>query len=393
MLTGFKRKFRVIIQRVVLLGSICGLLIYLYSYVDLEFCYKIMSQNSLTFMCKKYKNNEYSGTLCEELCLQRDFKNFKCPHNEMKTIIFTAHKNGDNYAVKLAKDIDDDLRWKNSKNELVFPKIEDFHRIVKLHITLTYNVSLDDSMIGALVNQEIDKKYPEQMWSFWRLYKDNNYMLGKLYDEESVFPTVLSSCGPYYATEHLQILMADQSFMQYIFFDWQRRLTFALDIMEYIFRLEDMKPEPLKMCEMNINLFGLTADKRLKYQNAEFVMVESQLDKKLANGKQCKQNSDCNWHYCMGKCDEELSVCTGVQQNSNFQIYCEQILKGGGLFPGLLATSKTPKSLMALLHNCIDPSKKGHFYARPYAPGTEIVLRLYNELKRLYKEFPKQKGN
>lgn len=137
----------------------------------------------------------------------------------------------------MAKHNDDDLSWTNSKGEAIYPKIEEFHEIVKLHIILAYNVTLDDNMVGwliiflsslhtnyslfplqirALVNQEITDQNAQQMVSFWRLFKDNNYMMGKLFDEESVFPAVLGSCGPYYATEGLEIVQANPSIIQYL---------------------------------------------------------------------------------------------------------------------------------------------------------------------------------
>lgn len=94
----------------------------------------------------------------------------------------------------------------------------------------------------------------------------------------------------------------------------------------------------------------------------------------------------------MGKCDPKTSTCTGVQQNNNLQIFCDKILKGGGLFPGLLASAKTPKNLMKMVKNCIDPSKFAnlHVPGRQYAPNTELALRLYNEMKRLHKVEPKE---
>lgn len=70
--------------------------------------------------------------------------------------------------------------------------------------------------IRALVNQEIADDNSQQMVSFWRLFKDNNYMMGKLFDEESIFPAVLGSCGPYYATEGLEIVQSNPSIMQYL---------------------------------------------------------------------------------------------------------------------------------------------------------------------------------
>lgn len=50
--------------------------------------------------------------------------------------------------MQLAKHNDDDLSWTNSKGEEIYPKIEEFHEIVKLHIILAYNVTLDDNMVS-----------------------------------------------------------------------------------------------------------------------------------------------------------------------------------------------------------------------------------------------------
>lgn len=52
-------------------------------------------------------------------------------------------------AFQLARHIKDDLSWINSHGIQVYPKIENFHHIVKMHITLTYNVTLDDNMVST----------------------------------------------------------------------------------------------------------------------------------------------------------------------------------------------------------------------------------------------------
>lgn len=111
----------------------------------------------------------------------------------------------------------------------------------------------------------------------------------------------------------------------------------------------------------------------------------------MSNGLPCEEDIECSYHYCMGKCDQEKLICLGGQQNNNLQIFCDQILKGGGLFPGLLASARTPKNLMKLVKTCIDPSKQtnNHIPGRQYAPNTELALKLYNELKRLQKATPK----
>jgi len=47
---------------------------------------------------------------------------------------------------------DDELSWTNNKGESIYPKIEEFHEIVKLHIILSYNVTLDDNMVGLAIH-------------------------------------------------------------------------------------------------------------------------------------------------------------------------------------------------------------------------------------------------
>ncbi|XP_064546060.1 divergent protein kinase domain 1C [Drosophila montana] len=385
MLTALRRKFRLGMQRTVLIAVLLAVGLFSYAFLNLSFCFKLMSHRSLTHMCQKYEHHEFSGSLCEELCSsQSNFDNFQCPLNDMKTILFTAEKNGDMLAVKLAKHNDDDLSWTNSKGEAIYPKIEEFHEIVKLHIILAYNVTLDDNMIRALVNQEIADNNSQQMVSFWRLFKDNNYMMGKLFDEESVFPAVLGSCGPYYATEGLEIVQSNPSIIQYLASNRQQRLKHALNIMEYIFRLEEMKPEPLRMCKMQVNRFGLTPDRRLKYQSAEHIYVESYLDKRISNGVKCHTNQDCNFHSCRGLCDAERQACTHVQQNNNFQIFCEHVLLGSGTFqPGLLSGIRLPRSLQKLVKMCVQPPKEHQVPGRRQAPTLQLALRLYNELKQL----------
>lgn len=55
MLNAFKRRFRTILQRFILLAILGAIFMLVVSYMNLEFCYKIMSQNSLTYMVSTTK--------------------------------------------------------------------------------------------------------------------------------------------------------------------------------------------------------------------------------------------------------------------------------------------------------------------------------------------------
>ncbi|XP_055847182.1 divergent protein kinase domain 1C [Episyrphus balteatus] len=387
-LNAVRRKFRFHYKRLILVPLLFVTILVVASYVDLEICYRLLWHGGLNKMCTKFRNKDYSGSLCDELCTVGNFNNFRCPPNDIKTTVFIAVKNVDVYAIKLAKNIPNDLSWKDSKGVHKYPHIDVFQRMVRMHITLSYNVSLDESMISALLSQEIDAQNPEQMESFWRLFKDNNYMMGKLYEEDSVFPTVLGSCGPYYATEHLDSIKPETSLKYYITIDWAARLKFAMQIMDFLYRLESVKPEPIRLCKIEPELFGMTADKRIKYQTARYAYSETQIDKILSGGEQCSRDEDCKHEDCLGKCNLDTKVCNGIQQNNNLQIVCSKIFKGSRFFPGIFSTSRAPATLKSLVNLCSNPSlsSNNHWPHRQLAPTHDISIRIYNEIRKIYTE-------
>ena len=44
--------------------------------------------------------------------------------------------------------------------------------------------------------------------------------------------------------------------------DWEGRLKFAMMILEFLHRLDGIKPEPLKICKIQPQFFGITSDKK-----------------------------------------------------------------------------------------------------------------------------------
>ncbi|CAD7083271.1 unnamed protein product [Hermetia illucens] len=347
-----------------------------------------MVKGTLNSMCSYYKEGKYSGALCEELCNGDYFKEFKCPENRMKTAVFTAVKNHYTYSFQIAKEVTEPLAWTDRQGRPRYPHIKEFQSLIKRHIAFAYNVTIDEDVIKALLSQEINSKSPEQMESIWRMFRDNNYVMSKLFEEESVFPVILGSCGPYYATEHLKAIHPSAGIRQYISVDWIGRLKFALDIMDYLQRMDEVKPEPLKMCKILPNEFGITIDKRIKYKNAQYIHTESQIDKIISDGSPCEIDSDCRYEHCLGKCDPKLKMCTGIQQNNNLQIVCQHIFKGHRYLPGILATSKAPQHLKTLIDICVDSSEnpRHHLPSRQLTPSPNIAAKLYNEIKRVYNE-------
>ncbi|XP_067646427.1 divergent protein kinase domain 1C isoform X2 [Eurosta solidaginis] len=317
-LTNCRRNKRALFICLMSLLLICALLT-----IDKELCFKIMELRRINHICKMYRNKQYSGSLCEEICSDATpFINYKCDFG--KAVPFIAERNGEAIEFRRASKINDDLSWKDSSGGLILPKIDDFHHIIKLHIMINYNVTLEENMIKILINQEIDENNPKQMLNFWRLFKDNTYLMSKLFDDESIFPTIIGSCGPYYVVENLRLPKIGNIFTRNLYGLNEQELLKKL--FDFIIRLDIIRPDPLKICKIDLNNFGLTTDLRLKALNADYIQIESQVNRRLASGQTCQRNEDCDWHQCRGSCDKEKHICNGIQRNDNFDVFCNYIM-------------------------------------------------------------------
>lgn len=47
----------------------------------------------------------------------------------------------------------EDLAWSDKRGNLRYPKIDDFYHIVKLHILVNYNVTLEDNMVSLYMRR------------------------------------------------------------------------------------------------------------------------------------------------------------------------------------------------------------------------------------------------
>ncbi|XP_017479679.1 PREDICTED: protein FAM69C [Rhagoletis zephyria] len=316
------------------------------------FSMECIFKKSLTInhMCKMYERHKYRGSLCEELCSeQTPFENFNCPN------YITAQKNGDVIEFRRADRIYvEDLAWSDKRGHLRYPKIDDFYHIVKLHILINYNVTLEDNMIKLLINQEIDESNPDQMLNFWRLFKDNNYLMGKLFDDDGLFSTIGGACGPVYIVEHLKPLELRNSFTRFFLNSPPEQMLFKR-LLNYIMRLDMIRPDPLKICKIDLYNFGFTTDSRLKAFNANHIAAETQVNKRLASGQPCSRDEDCDWHQCHGSCDKRKHICNGAQKNDNLAIFCDYVMEYPYHFPEL---KMQPAVLELYKEKCLQPRSK-----------------------------------
>nr|XP_014092963.1 uncharacterized protein LOC106619413 [Bactrocera oleae] len=279
------------------------------------FCTTYLEHDVIPNVCQSYSQNQTSGALCKEICNKASaFSNYNCING--LPFAFTAERNGNVYDFQLAMEKRDGLTWRDKNGDDVYPKSADLYHMIKMHLLVNYNVTLEDNALKHLINHEIDENQPTQIKDFWYLFNDNDYVMAKLFEDEAIFPTILGNCGSMYVAEHLRIPFEARTGGPHKYLNFKT-------LYEYVLRLDMIKPDPVKICKISMDHFGLTVDNRVKALHARYMQLESQLHKKLTNGKPCWYDADCHWHDCRGSCKKEM--CIDAPKQNNVHRLCEYV--------------------------------------------------------------------
>ncbi|XP_012157210.1 protein FAM69C [Ceratitis capitata] len=293
-------------------------------------CGDFLTRDIRSDACEAYADQIYSEPYCEELCSGKDtLQNVKCVYESPHAV--TAERNGHLIAIHYPDEPSKSLSWRSSGLTLDYPKKSEFYNILKLHLLINYNVTLKDKKSIFPYTEAIDENKYKEMEAYWMLFNWNDYVMFKLFEDEEIFPKILGNCGPFFISERLTVRENNRNY------EALKKRRYFVKFLEYVLRLEAMKPDPLKICNMKLNNFGLTKDLRLKAHNAKFIKLESQLNKQLANGDDCTTDEDCKWHDCLGVCDQEKRICNAAQKNNNLKLLCDYVRVHPTAFPELLA--------------------------------------------------------
>lgn len=264
-----------------------------------------------------------------------------------------------------------------------------FVAIIKKVVKTKFNLAINDieakSMSYSQHSHSIsDKYYYMQKKVLWSLIHNHEYLALSLYGKFNVFPKLLGTCGSLYAVQRLNSI----SSYSHLVFDsqseWVRRVKISIMILDFLLRLEETFPEPMLICDVKMNNFGVTNDfKKVKYINVESIHPLSVANRIIADGSKCEHHSDCDLSDCRSFCNLITYKCQHGVVNNNLQIVCEKIflgwmMSGKIMVSGLLMGPRTPAVLIEILENCANPFNENGI---PRAQATkEVRKRLYNFL-------------
>lgn len=276
----------------------------------------------------------------------------------------------------------------------VFPSEQDFLMMAKSYLINNMGIKLpqDTNIMETLwfVNGEA-KPHPDTAnWhraNLWTLIQDNEYILSKLYASAEIFPSLLGTCGNFYVVEALEPLSFPHYMAKLTFHQWAQRVSVALAILDLLDELENVLEQPIHICDVKPEHFGISDFGKVKVLDLDSVFLKPYLDQLMTSNSSCQTHSDCDFFDCKGQCDLIRNQCTNGVVNNNLQVVCQKILlsrSGSKLpftLPGLLTSKHLNKRLKKMLERCANPtgSKEG---IRISADG-EIRMELYKALREI----------
>lgn len=173
--------------------------------------------------------------------------------------------------------------------------------------------------------------------SIWQLLHIQEFQTLFVFQGNSVFPVINSTCGRLYAYErpnHSMLYdLSSKSVLDHFFKhryrwffpEWAQRVHIALGLLEYASISMEEASARFYMCDFKPTNFGYTEYFEMKVTNLENIYPEPSLAS-LLRKKKCVSNSECViGKFCRSKCDKNARRCTGTILTVDLVKICEVI--------------------------------------------------------------------
>lgn len=400
-LPGFMYNYKL---ATVLLVSGLFLVVYLLLYWGVM-CTNLEAWRHVSIVCSQHRDGTAIGILCEPLCAEKGIHSLACETlHAGKEAVFSAHWEATRLVfkasrTKITSEQFESLYWMDTTGSRHFPSEEDFVIMIKDLVINKLNVSLARPQLKRLARLRTHRIETEEtrrrleMENLWPLLQENEYLMMILYENWEVFPQLIGTCGTFYAVEYVRPIETPTTVLALSDSkpEWAKRLKLAVMILNLLQEFETDFPEPLYLCDVKINHFGLPlGGQKLKFLDLDAIFPKSIIDRVIADGKNCEKHEDCDYFDCRSVCSKNKR-CESPVLNNNLQIICEKIflgwtLSGTIIIPGLLMSQHTTSTLAVLLRQCANPDSDTTHLPRAAATDS-LKKRLYNMLSEMEQEY------
>ncbi|XP_076657877.1 divergent protein kinase domain 1C isoform X3 [Halictus rubicundus] len=345
------------------------------------------------------------GILCDPLCAQRGIHSLACETlHAGKEAVFSAHWEATRLVFKASRtktpvEQYESLYWTDTSGTKHFPSEEDFCIMIRDLVVSKLNVTLSEHQLERLARLRTHRVETEparrqlEMENLWPLLQENEYLMSILYEDRDIFPQLIGTCGTFYAVEYVRPIETPTTVLALSDSkpEWAKRLKLAVMILDLLEELDNNFPEPIYLCDVKINHFGLPlGGQKLKFLDLDAVFPKTIISRIISDRKSCERHEDCDYFDCRSVCSKDKR-CESPVLNNNLQvIVCEKIflgwtLSGTIIIPGLLMSEHTTSTLAVMLRQCANPAGDIGHLPRAAVPDN-LKTRLYNMLHDMEQE-------
>lgn len=303
--------------------------------------------------CQEFHEGHAFGDLCPALC-SNQITTFSCHSmHKGKSTVFTAVWNNALVVLKNPKTKAEYIPIEgtsyNSTSE--FPSYEEFTEMVVQSVSMNFGISADNLLSKLYPFVDFHKVITKsQMVNLWELSQDNEYVSLMFYNHSSVFPKILGSCGTFYAMEYAKPIPSIDNLFSSSVEHLGERVQAAKLIIDLLDVLESSFPQPLHMCDVKLEHFGILRG-RAVLLDVDTVFPKHIIDQSVADGRHCSEHADCDFFDCRSLCNESLHICDIPVVNNNLQLICQKVF----LESELLVNKHLPSAVNAILRDCASP--------------------------------------
>ncbi|XP_048506150.1 divergent protein kinase domain 1C [Athalia rosae] len=368
-------------------------------------CTNLEAWKHVSTVCSMHSSGAAAGILCGPLCSEKRIHSLACENlHAGKEAVFSAHWETTRLVFKASRihthtDQSEALFWTDTGGSRHFPSEEEFGSMIKDLVVNKLNVTVTGPQLQRLsrlrrhhVETNPTRRHLE-MENVWPLLQENEYIMSIIYEDRDVFPQLVGTCGTFFAVEYAKPIQTPTTILALSDSkpEWAKRLKLAVMILDLLEEFDANFAEPLHLCDVKINHFGLPpGGQRLKFLDLDAVFPRSAVGRLVADGRSCQKHEDCDYFDCRSFCSVNKK-CESPVANDNLQVICEKIflgwtLSGTIIIPGLLMSQHTTSTLAVMLRQCANPAGDLTHLPRAAVPDS-LKSRLYNMLSEMEQRF------
>ncbi|XP_078694213.1 divergent protein kinase domain 1C-like [Branchiostoma floridae x Branchiostoma belcheri] len=340
------------------------------------------SRETLRKLCEEYTKNKVTGNLCPDLCTTSSILYRKCLNyrkgkkvmlvewNTKKVILKSKYDRLQEYNSIVSEYTNEEGRTVTSQ-----PDMATFLMMAKHQLQTLFEVGTTD-----ITEVETVQKMWQMPWekeetmnlvtkeSLWSLLQQDEYLMMQYFQGNKHFPKIYGSCGHFYVMEYtppgetlspgMFNFKTGKEIMSTT--DWDKRAKVALSFLTFLEDLKTFYTEPLHLCDIKPDNYGVSADLTIQAIDVDMAFFESKM-RGILGQENCTKNEDCDFFDCASFCDLGRKKCSKHRSNNNLQAICKKIFVGYSSLPfgGLL---RSPPAAIAdrldkALQECVKPSK------------------------------------